>query len=372
MPTDEKGIKDLKRILEQNASAAPPTLSGDDHFTRMEEAARQLEVLYPSGYSQQEDFYPDPNQMAASEFAPQFAALEALAKAQKARYDTSNADLGRMYESLAQSTLARTPEVKKGFDATGQQIGQTYLDTSNRTTDNFNKSATQLEEIMTRLGLQQAAPSVLRQNQAELSRGLLDLAARSNNNVDTNTRLGQNEVTYLGRTADTNRLAGKVAQTDLMKQLLALQAKNDETRFNLKSQQANAANQYSMGIAKSKQDSASNELANQIKQAQLELEKAKFGHSVEMDSANLDLKNQDFLNKDATAVLSTKAYNMFNGDSSAASNATLRVIKAYQDSGGQSLPGFLNAVDSMSNTNPVDRDRYKQLAIDFWQRVGTK
>lgn len=370
MPTDEQGIKDLRRILQDSATVNG---SGADHFTRMEEAAKQMAVLYPTGYNPVgvADDYPDPAALANAEFAPQFAALEALAKAQKQRYDVSNADMGRMYESLAQSTLNRVPVVKEGFDATGKQIGQNYLDTSNKVTDNYSKSANELASLMERLGIQQAAPTVFAQSQKELGTALGDLASRSLNNVDTNTRLGQNEVTYLGRTADTNRLAGKNQQADLMKQLLALQAQNDASRSTLQAQKAAAANQYSIGIAKSKQDSAQAQLAAELKKAGLELDAAKFAHLVDMDTASLNIKTQDSLygSKDPSAILSNRAYSVFNGDSQAASNATLSVMNAYQDSGGQSLVGMLDAINKMPTANPQDKDKYKQLAVDFWNRV---
>lgn len=312
----------------------------------------------------------DPEAMAKAEFGPQFDALDAAIKQQQSRYDTSNADLAKMYEALAQSTLARTGDVQSLYDKSGNNMRQNYTNTAEATSKNFTDSANALAEVMQRLGIQQAAPTVFGKSQQELGRLLGDLASRSQNNVDTNTALGRNEIAYLGRTADTNRLAGKNAQSDLLKQFMALQAQNDQRRVELISGQRSAANQYSLNINKMKQ----NDMATQLDQAKLELEKAKFGQQVSNDEFANALKAQDsqYSTKDPSANLSNRAYEMFNGDATAASTAALGVITAYQRSGGTSLAAMLSEIDSMPTTDVLSRDKYKQLALNFWLGVQGK
>ena len=312
----------------------------------------------------------DPNAMAASEFAPQFDALNAAIKEQQSRFNTSNTDLAKMFEALAQSTLGRTGDVKSLYDSSGKQMGQNYATTANNTTKNFGDSANKLAELMQRLGIQQAAPNVFAQSQGELGRALADIAGRSKNNVDTNTALGRNEISYLGRTADTNRLAGKNAQADLLRQFQALQAQNAQKRLELISGQQSAANQYGLSISKMKQGDAS----SQMDQAKLELEKAKFGHQVANDEFTNSLKAQDsqYNTKDPSAALSNRAYEMFGGDATAASTATLGIIQAYQNTGGTSLPAMLAEIDNLTTSDPLTRDRYKQLALGFWLGISGK
>lgn len=345
-----------------------PTL-GDPQDRDKQEAVAQLRRL--AGYPDPDPYASfDPNAMAQSEFAPQFSALDAAIKEQQNRYNTSNADLAKMFESLAQSTLGRTGDVKNLYDSSGKQMGQNYMNAADNTTRNFGESANKLTELMQRLGIQQAAPSVFAQSQNELGKALADLAGRSQNNVDTNTALGRNEISYLGRTADTNRLAGKNAQADLLRQFQALQAQNAQKRAELISGQQSAANQYGLSISKMKQGDAS----SQMDQAKLELEKAKFGHQVANDEFTNSLKAQDsqYNTKDPSAALSNRAYEMFGGDATAASTATLGIIQAYQNTGGTSLPAMLAEIDNLTTSDPLTRDRYKQLALGFWLGISGK
>ena len=91
-----------------------PTL-GDPQDRDKQEAVAQLRRL--AGYPDPDPYASfDPNAMAQSEFAPQFSALDAAIKEQQNRYNTSNADLAKMFESLAQSTLGRTGDVKNLYD----------------------------------------------------------------------------------------------------------------------------------------------------------------------------------------------------------------------------------------------------------------
>lgn len=315
--------------------------------------------------------YPDPSGMAASEFAPQFSALDAAVKQQQDRYTTSNADIASMYEALAKSTLGRTGDVRSGYDATGNSIDKAYLDAENSVSSGFNKSASNIAELLNRLGIQQAAPTALASNQQELLRSLSDLAGRSVAAKTANTTRGQNEIDYLGRTADTNRLAGKSAQTDLLKQFQALQAQNDAKRLALVAGQAQATNNYGLSISKMQQDAATSAASDQFKQAQLALDTAKFDHTVSNDAADLQLKQQQqsSSSKDPNTALSSNAYDLYGGDASAASNAVINIINAYQQSGGTSLPNMLTEIDKLPLQNTLDRDKYKQLALNFWLQM---
>ncbi len=359
--------------------ARPPGFVGPTNNPDPAEAMRLLRQMerdftnsQPYADSSNTDPYAsfNPEAMAASEFAPQFDALNAAIKEQQSRFNTSNADLAKMFESLAQSTLNRTGDVKSLYDTSGKQMGQNYADAAGNTTKNFGESANQLAELMQRLGIQQAAPSVFAQSQGELGKALADLARRSQNNVDTNTALGRNEIAYLGRTADTNRLAGKNAQADLLRQFQALQAQNEQKRMELISGQQSAANQYGLSISKMKQDA----VASELDQAKLELEKAKFGHQVSNDDFANSLKAQDaqYSTKDPSAALSNRAYEMFGGDARAASTAALGIIQAYQNTGGTSLPAMLAEIDNLTTSDPLTRDKYKQLALGFWLGISGK
>lgn len=351
---------------------APATKSPEDALSLFRQMERDFTnsqpYVSPTPTEPQGISYPNPADLAASEFGPQFAALDAAAKEQASRYKVSTADLARMYEALAQSTLARTGDVRAGYADTGKNLQNTYENATNTVATDHSNSLNQIAELLNRLGIQQAAPDVLKQSESDFTKALSQLAQRSAGAQTLNTRLGQNQVDYLGKTADTNRLAGTNAQADLLKQFQALQAQNDAKRLDLTSQQQAAANSYGLNISKMQQDSAQNELAAQLKQAQLELDKAKLSHTTENDNALLQLRQQDQLNsiKDPNAKLSSNAYDMYNGDASAAANATMNIINAYQKSGGTSLNDLLGAIDTLPTADPLDRDRYKQLALSFW------
>lgn len=312
----------------------------------------------------------DPYAMADAEYASQFAALEAAAKAQQDRYTVANKDIASMYEALAASTLNRQGGIREQYDATGDRIGSAYQDAIKSLMDNNASSSSSMEEMLRRLGIEQAAPAVLAKSNDTLIKQLADLNNRSSNAKVANQRLGQSEINYIGRTADTNRLAGKNAQLDLKKQLLALQAQNDQDKAKLISSRANAANQYALSIAKNKQDAEAAQASDAYKQAQLALDTAKFQHTVNQDNASLSFKEQSAGIKDPSSALANNAYSLYNGDASAAATASMAVINAYKESGGVSLAAILSALDGAPTTNALDRDNYKRLAVDFWARLS--
>lgn len=319
----------------------------------------------------------DPEAMAAADFAPQYSALDKIVAQAQQRYDVANRDIGSMYEGLAQATLGRLPEVKQRYAETDTSLDSAYKDAMNSVSGSFQKSTNDITELMNRLGIQQAAPTVLGNSKTELVNAIADLAKRSQGNRQLNTALGNNEQSYLGKTADTNRLAGKNAQADLLKHLQDIQAQNDQKRLSIDSERAQAANSYRNQFQKLIADQQQNAIDTYQKERQWQLSNrnadlAEGRLALDTQKYTSGLEQTDYLNSlkqssDPVDSLSNMAIRVYS-DPQDAANASQAILNTYSSGDYVSLGQFLQDVNNISN-DALERQRLQQLAISFYTKL---
>ena len=328
----------------------------------------------------------DPNRMAAEEYAAQFALLDQLARQAQERFNVANRDVGSMYEALAKSTEARTPQIQQEYAGTGQNIKAAYDNATQQVSSNYGNSINQIGELLGRLGIQQAGPTVMAQTQTELTRALADLAARSQGSQQLNATLGQNEQDYNRRTVDTERMAGRNQQADLTKQLQSILADYGNKRLGLQGEQTATANKYKMSIAQMLQQEQSDAMDRAFKQQQLDLQRElgygnlelgksrlavdanRYQSQAQQDAFDAQLRSQQALygSRDAVSIVQNKAAQMY-GNASDAAQATRDLLDIYSQANPQNISDFFKAIEENAPTNnTLDRQRLKELGATFY------
>lgn len=341
-------------------------------------AAQQYSYTGPSGA-----------EMASAEFAPQYAALEALKSATKGRYDTAYKDVGSMYDALSKDQRAQTPLIQQRYDTAGGKLKSIYDAAANGVLSGVARDKSQTAALMAQLGIaDQGLGTALASQDLNSQQNLFDLASRSSAEGSYNTTQGVNEVDYSNRTADTDALAGKNSQSDLTRLFQSLAAQQDAQGLNLHSQEAQSANQYGLSISKLQQDAIAQQnsytqqgLANQYKEGQLSLDSAKFDQQITKDNQAASLAQQNSINNsgDTMAKVSSAASQMWPENSGKAASAVDLINTAYatykKDLGAGNNPGnadisaFLKYVQY--NVGDITEARQlTQLGTLFWQSLG--
>lgn len=332
----------------------------------------------------------NPDDMARQEFQAQFALLDQLAKQAQDRYAVANKDTGNMYEALAQSTAAQVPVSQQQYAASGDAIKNAYQGATDSVQKGSSQSLDQIGELLGRLGIQQAAPTVMAQTQDQLNKSLADIAQRSQGAQNLNTTLGQNQSDYLTRSVSTERQAGANAQADLTRQLQNILSDYDNKRLGLQGDQTAAANKYRLSIAGMLQDEQNRASDNAYKERQLALQEElglgnlelgksrlqadqdRYSQQAQQDAFDSQLRSQSALynSKDAISITQNKAAQMY-GDASEAAQATRDLLDMYQASNPQTMADFLGKIDeSTMSSDALDRQRLKELGATFYMYMN--
>ena len=335
---------------------------------------------------------PSCEQMAASEFGPQFQALQQVIDAAQNNYITGNQQIGDMFTSLSNAQKGQTDDIRQQYDQTGQRIGGAYNDAIQSVTNTYGQNQSALLEMMSRLGIGQAAGTVLGTSQDSLGNALGSLARSQASRSAFNSQQGQNEIDYNNRNADTTALAGKNKQSDLLRMFQGQQTDLNLKKLDLTAAQTRAANQYNQSIQDSLAKQQQNAIDTWFKQQQLglqfdarddrraglELDAQKWAAQLEQDnqSAAQRLKQQQLSNlSDSGDVFGMLAANagQYYGDSNQAASAIDRVTSAYSQVSGQraNLSQFLGAV-TQGVTDPIEARKLQALATIWWNQLNSK
>jgi hypothetical protein len=324
----------------------------------------------------------DPNQMAANEFAPQYALLDQLAHQSQARYNAAGQQVGGMWDALSKATAGQEAGIKKNYSAAGSSIGRAYNDATAATNNAFSSSRNQIEEIAKRLGISAGAPSAMDDGAVQQARLVALLNNSGANHQATNTELGNNDVTYNRNQANLDTQAGINARSGFASQLMAALQDLGNKRLGLQGQQSAAANNYGLDIQKGKVAQENAASTSQYHQAQMMLEAAKLKQAedhfnqTQGSAANKNLSANEYL-----AQLANSAY---GGNLLAATNAKNAILDTIGQGGplqpgGSPVTHWANASDfvqSVLNRNPNsqhsggDYRQLEQLALDYYNRLA--
>jgi hypothetical protein len=328
----------------------------------------------------------DPNQMAANEFAPQYALLDQLARQSQAKYNAAGQQVGGMWDALSKATAGQESGIKKNYSTAGSAIGKAYNDATAATNNAFSQSRNQIADIAQRLGIGAAIPSALDDGSVQQARLVALLQNAGANHQATNTELGNNDVTYNRNQANLDTQAGINARAGFASQLMAALQDLGNKRLGLQGQQSQAANNYGLSISKQKAADANAAAArastDQYHQAQMMLEAAKLKQAA--DQFNQTQGSAANKNLSATEYLAQMANNEYGGNLLAATNAKNAILDTIAQ-GGPLHPGdaptnhWANASDfvqSVLNRNPNsqhsggDYRQLEQLALDYYNRLA--
>lgn len=329
---------------------------------------------------------PSADQLAAQQFAPQYQALDLIKQQAAQQYNTGYGDIGNMFNALADKTAAQADAIRGEYDATGQRVGAAYNQAMNSVSDTFSKNQSAIMEMLQRLGIGQAGGSSLGSMGAELTRAVGDIAGRQASRGAFNSQQGQNELDYNRRTADTNRLAGKNKQADLTKNYGNTQNDLALKLLDLKSGEAQAANQYGMSIQQMLQQQQQAATDNWFKQMQLGVSQA----NSDTERGRLAFDTQKWQSQmladqlkggssgsatDPYSVLSQQASLLNSGNNNAAADDVDNVLLAYKlaaqtsNSGNPPLTEILNKLPQ--NLTPSKRRTLEALAATWYKSLGT-
>ena len=369
----------MAKIAQANAAAQQ---AANDPFQGLAEIlASQPQYSGPTG-----------DQMAAQEFGRQFQALQQMLDQAQGNYNTGNQQIGDMFNSLSAQQKGQTGEIRNQYDQTGQRIGGAYNDAINSVSNAYGQNQQALLEMMGRLGITQAAPTVLGTSQDSLGAALGSLAKSQASRSAYNAQQGQNEIDYNNRNADTTALAGKNKQSDLLRMFQAQQGDLNLKKLDLQSAQSRAANAYNQSIQDSLAKQQQNAIDTWFKQQQLsldfdarddrraglELDAAKWQAQLQNDnqSAQSRLQQQQLQNLsnsgDVFGMLAANA-GQYYGDPNQAASAIDRVTAAYSSVSGQraNLSQFLGKVTEGVN-DPIEARKLQALATIWWNQLNSK
>lgn len=329
----------------------------------------------------------NPEQMAADQFAPQYALLDQLAAQSRNQYTTAGNNVGGMWDALAKATAGNEGKIKQNYAQAGSTIGKAYNDATAATNNAFSGSRNQIADIAQRLGVSAAVPSALKQGSDQ--QGLLDALIQNSgaSYQGLNTVLGNSDVQYNRDNAHVDTQAGINARGDFASKLQAALQQLGGQRLTLQGQQSQAANGYQMSIAQQEQQAAEKAAAlaqteqyhqadMMLKAQQLKQAADQFNATHGANAANSNLSPSEYLAQEAL-----KEY----GNQQSATNARNAILDTINAGGplqphGAPVTHWANAndfVQSVLNRNPDSRNpnggdyrQLQQLAMDYYMRLA--
>lgn len=328
----------------------------------------------------------DADAMAAAEFAPQYQLLNQMRQQANKKYDSAGREIGGMYDSLAKATLGQESGIKQNYAGAGKSIGAAFNDAIKQTNQSFSGSRNDIAQIAQRLGVQAAVPSALSEGAEQQSRLVGLLGANKANTQGVNTLLGNNDVAYNRDTANTTKLAGVNARSDIKNRLMELLAGFGNKELELKGAEQAAENKYGLSIKDMMQqaelarekmalESSSRAQSDELERAKLMLDQSKFG----LENDKFLASQRPTLGKNATPYeLLADAANKLYGNEVAATNAS----KAIEDTftrgynGDQSWNNAADFINDVMRRNPRsmgnggDSRQLQQLALQFYTALA--
>lgn len=327
---------------------------------------------------------PSAADMAAADFANQYAMLDKMRGQTTTRYDAAGRDMGGAYDALSKAMRGEVAGIRNNAAQTANTIGGTYNNALNQTRAGYDKSQSDVAALARSLGVEAALPAAQQEsrNQENLLSGLIADSGASS--MSLARQLGENAANYQGWSADTARLAGNNARSDFKSKLMDALAGLDTKRLEIAGNETQARNQYQMEIQKMQQQAAAqaadaaykqqrDSVADELAKAKLALDQSRFG--LETDKYNNSLNNPAAgASKDPYVRLADAAKQLYPG----AGQVTLtNAIAAVSDTFSRGYQGDRQWTDAgdfvgdvlRRNPNARDRDQLAAMAYQFYTDV---
>lgn len=324
------------------------------------------------------DFSLDAALMAQQEFAPQYALLDQMSKQAQDQYGRAGKDVGSMWDALAKAQLAQEGSIKKNYASTGSAIGKAYNDATAAVNNSFSDSRGDIAEIAKRLGVEAAVPSALSEGAEQQSRLVGLMNAGGANYRGLNSTLGNNDVSYNREGAHLDKQAGINARAGFKQQLLDALGDISNKRLDLRGAETATKNKYSMSLAEQQGEAARAAQDDQMQQARLMLEQARFGLDTDKFVAGQNKQTPIDTGKlspyELVASLAGKLY----PNTQAASNATNAVTDTFTRgyNGDRNWSNASEFVDAVMRRNPQaqhnggDYRQLQQMALEFYSKLA--
>lgn len=308
-------------------------------------------------------------EMARNQFDPAFDILNNIAAQQKSQYNTGSANAKAAYAAYVKNLQDTVASNAATYQGAGQQIGQTYDEASGSVTDNTKDSAAALAAELKQLGIEQAAPSLLSENQGELTKQLGYLAQNRQTAANLNTAQGASTKVYDQGNVNIGRQKGIEYQGDLLADYMDQINTNDQRRLDLQAQQGAAENQYAMQIQQLMQQAQADReksinsqfdslMNNDYRQQQLGIDQRR----VDLDFAKLQQSQPGANQSNAFQQLSQAAqqYGMSPQDAAEVQKTFINAIRS------QPLAKDLGTLLQGIPDSYLDEPFIRSLAYDFF------
>ena len=323
---------------------------------------------------------PSAHQMAQQEFDPQFQILKDIANQTTSRYNTNKAEISNMYNDLVNLTIQGRGEAQTGYNQAVQGSQSNYAAASKNLSDAATANQSAMAQELARLGIKEGTGDVVAGLQQNLQDNVGRLSAQGQGTQDLLKSLGANQYAYDTNAINLNKQQGIQTQQDFLSDYMNALSQNDQQRLALTGQRQQAENNYGLQIQKMLQEGnssiqsnvmdmfsalqgANNNQAQQLsRQAQLDLDQAKFAFEQQQAAAktgNTTLNAYD--------ALAQRAAQVYKGDPIKTRQAVDEILAAYQNNPNAKTVGdFLNSVDQ----DTLRRDpALTSLIYDFMNRV---
>jgi hypothetical protein len=191
---------------------------------------------------------PSVKQMVASEFDPMVKLLASQRAGETTRYQGQKTHAADSYGAFVKQLQGSQATDQKAYKDAGTAIANEGKAASNQITSNTKSSNADMAALLKDLGQEASAPTLLSNNQKDLTNALGLVAADQTNAATTQTGLGAARKAYDEDSINSGRQAGMQYQGDLLDAYNAALANNDQQSLDLLGQRGAATNKYTMDL----------------------------------------------------------------------------------------------------------------------------
>jgi hypothetical protein len=188
----------------------------------------------------------NPDQMSKDQYAPQYAMLDKLNKDAKARYNTNDKQMGGMYSALQGAIKGDATGISKNYDTAAADLKSNYDTLNANTTAREDGNRAKTEEMLKRLGIQEAAPNMMKtaNDSSNMWEGIRNTANQRANT--SNTERKTSSLNYNNTMQQKAGFEGAAQRSGLMGQLNDFTNANEVKRLGVASDQSKTSADYKM------------------------------------------------------------------------------------------------------------------------------
>lgn len=269
-------------------------------------------------------------------YAPQMDFLDAQAAQAKQRAATGQAQVGQLYGALSKDILAEQPGIKKNYGSGIAGVDSSYDDAMAAINAMYANDQKNQMDILSRLGIQQAAPNNL--GQIAQDKGLINgiLTADSQGSQNALRQMLQSALSFNTEQSNVSKIEGANQKSLIGRQLGDLLAQIVGKKADVQTQIGSTAN-----------DMRSQYMQQQMAQQQAELAQSNKDREFNLRLAELAAKYGPKANQsvDPMSQVNQLAAQLY-GNPTSAGNA----VAALMDAWGAN-PGISNAAQLYSTTS---------------------